>query len=166
MTKKLQELFDLPMDDLDQIDVDMDEPIVEDTSTDIARTEAITTLEKINDALPRIRGLEAGDKEMDDLAALATDKFKDLMDLGMNVEARFSSVIFSAAGTLLGHAITAKNAKLNRKIKMLELQLKQAKQESDLNPDAADGVSTGHMMDRNELLAEILQQNKDADKKA
>jgi hypothetical protein len=58
---------------------------------------------------------------MDDLAELATNSYKDLMDLGMQVEARFSSEIFNSAGTMLGHAITAKTAKINKKLKMLDL---------------------------------------------
>ena len=34
---------------------------------------------------------------MDDIADLAKDTFKDLMDPGMNVEARFSGEIFNNA---------------------------------------------------------------------
>lgn len=44
----------------------------------------------------------------------------------MQVEARFSAELFNAAGTMLGHAITAKTAKINKKLKMIELQLKKA----------------------------------------
>jgi len=61
---------------------------------------------------------------MDGLADLATSSYKDLMDLGMQVDSRFSSEIFNVAGTMLGHAIIAKTAKLNKKLKMIELQLK------------------------------------------
>ena len=69
------------------------------------------TIDKIDQALPGVKGLEASDQEMDELANLAKDKFNDLMDLGMNMEARFSGQVFQTAGVLLGHAITAKQAK-------------------------------------------------------
>ena len=42
---------------------------------------------------PSVRDLESSDKEMDDIAQLAQDTFKDPMDPGMNVEARFSGEI-------------------------------------------------------------------------
>jgi hypothetical protein len=48
------------------------------------------------------------------------------MDLGMNVDSRWASDIFGVASTMLGHAITAKTAKLNKKLKMVDLQLKKA----------------------------------------
>ena len=93
---------------------------------------------------------------MDELAGLATGSYKDLMELGMQVDSRFASEIFNSAGTMLGHAITAKTAKLNKKLKMIELQLKKASldqkvasqnQELDNTP-----VGSGQALDRNELL--------------
>ena len=105
---------------------------------------------------------------MDELATLARDKFEDLMDLGMNVEPRYSGVIFQTAGTLLGHAITAKQAKMDKKLRMVELQLKKlridqiAKKEgTDNNTEPIDGL--GVVLDRNTLLKEILGQNKKSD---
>jgi len=83
----------------------------------------------------------------------------------MNVEARFSGHILATAGTLLGHAITAKQAKLDKKLKMVDLQLKkmrldqQAAKDAEKNDgnkllDAEDGK--GMILDRNELLKQIL----------
>lgn len=118
--------------------------------------EAFTNLEKIENALPQVRGLEAGDIEMDSLADLAQSSYKDLMDLGMQVDSRFASEIFGVAGTMLGHAITAKSAKINKKLKMIELQLRKAaldqknaaKNEEIENTPIGDGKT----LDRNELL--------------
>ena len=45
----------------------------------------------------------------------------------MNVDSRWASDIFGVASTMLGHAITAKTAKLNKKLKMVDLQLKKSK---------------------------------------
>ena len=87
---------------------------------------ALSNLDKIESALPEVRGLEAADSEMDELAAMATASYKDLVDLGMQVESRFSSEIFYAASSFLGHAITAKTAKINKKLKQIDLQLKKA----------------------------------------
>ena len=117
-----------------------------------------TAIDKIDAALPMVRGLDATEHEMDELADLATQKFNDLMDLGMNMEARFSGTVFQTAGVLLGHAITAKQAKLDKKLRMIDLQLKkqkldlQAKEEGKEKPIEGQGT----VMDRNSLLAAIL----------
>ena len=161
MTKKLEELFDLPpsSDNTDE------HSIIEDheESFNIPQTyEGYSNLEKIDAALPAVRGLEASDKEMDELASMATGTYKDLVDLGMNVEARFSSEIFSVAATMLGHAITAKTAKMNKKLKMIDLQLKKAKLDQDSGDDAS-ATASGHVLDRNELLDKLLNPNKNND---
>ena len=150
--KKLEELFELPTSDPDH------EPLVSDDA-DVeapvpATVDGLSALDKINAALPAVKGLEASDKEMDQLAEMAVRTYQDLVDLGMNVESRFSSEIFSVASSLLGHAITAKNAKMNKKLKMIELQLRKAK----LDMDRGDDVQTaqGSVLDRNELLERLL----------
>jgi len=159
MTKKLEELFDLPQQD-DQEDSENKEVV--STADDIPEyTNALSELDKINAALPQVRGLESSDKEMDDLAEKATKSFEDLMDLGMNVDSRWASDIFNTASSLLGHAITAKNAKLNKKLKMIELQLKKARlDQMNKDPDANAETGTGMVLDRNELLKRLL--DKDA----
>lgn len=153
MTKKLQELFDLPQD-INDSENELLEPVVSDYQ-EITET-AYSNLEKIEAALPQVRGLESADSELDELAELATNSFKDLQDLGMQVESRFSSEIFSAAGTMLGHAITAKTVKINKKLKQIELQLKKAaldqKQQSKQEEVKATPLGEGKALDRNELL--------------
>lgn len=153
MTKKLEELFELPA-----VKNEINEPIID---RDEITTEAYNNLEKIEQALPQVRGLEAADSEMDDLARLAQDSYKDLMDLGMQVDSRFSSEIFGVAGTMLGHAITAKTAKINKKIKMIELQLKKAaldqKQQTKEEEVHATPLGEGKTLDRNELLKMLAQ---------
>lgn len=150
MTKKLQDLFELPEENVNVVtDSEPVEPIAISEDT-------LDTIDKIEKALPQVKGLEASDNEMDELAGLATGSYKDLMELGMQVDSRFASEIFNSAGTMLGHAITAKTAKLNKKLKMIELQLKKASldqkvasqnQELDNTP-----VGSGQALDRNELL--------------
>ena len=150
MNKKLEELFELSEEVKNELTMPIPEFAQEIT------TDALSNLEKIETALPQVRGLEAADTEMDELANLATSSYKDLMDLGMQVDSRFSSEIFGVASNLLGHAITAKTAKLNKKLKMIDLQLKKAaldqrqaaKSEEIENTPLGEGKS----LDRNELL--------------
>ena len=151
MTKKLNELFELPEDDND-----MGLTIPIPTNAQEITTDAMNNLEKIENALPQVRGLEAADGEMDELASLATSSYKDLMDLGMQVDSRFASEIFNSASSMLGHAITAKTAKINKKLKMLDLQLKKATLDQKLvskeEQIEATPMGEGKSLDRNELL--------------
>lgn len=156
MSSKLEDLFNLP-----QPELAVDEQSPPESSHDVVELEAMGSLEKIESALPAVKGLSATDAEMDELADLAKSTYKDLVDLGLNVEARFSSEIFAAASSFLGHAITAKTAKINKKLKMIELQLKQAKLEADTN-DGEVGTASGNVLDRNELLEQILKKNTDS----
>jgi len=161
MSKRLEELFQLPED----ITKEVNESNIEETQVDLVTKEAYSNLEKIEQALPQVKGLEACDTEMDTLADFAKDSYKDLMDLGMQVDSRFSAEIFSVAGTMLGHAITAKTAKINKKIKMIELQLKKAqldqKQESKDKDIEATPLGEGQLLDRNELLKLLTEKSKD-----
>ena len=79
MTKKLTELFELPPDEISSLVTSFPE------NAELITTEAYNALEKIENALPQVRGLDAADGEMDELASLATSSYRDLMDLGMQV---------------------------------------------------------------------------------
>jgi hypothetical protein len=155
MTKKLSELFELPQED-DRVNED----IIENNEMELISQETFSTLEKIENALPQVRGLEASDNEMDELASLATGSYKDLMDLGMQVDSRFASEIFNSASSMLGHAITAKTAKINKKLKMLDLQLKKAQLDAKAASKTEEientPVGEGSLIDRNELLKQII----------
>lgn len=160
MTKKLEELFDLP----DRIeDPAPDHELSAHTQDDIEANlpvlpETLVALDKIEQALPAVRGLEASDNEMDALASKAEESFEDLMNLGMQVDSRYASEIFSVASTLLGHAITAKTAKMNKKLKMIQLQLQKAKLDQTADePPMTPG--TGMVLDRNELLSRLVQRD-------
>lgn len=152
MTKKLEELFNLASNE--DTDVNLPPETQEVTET------ALENLDKIENALPQVRGLETADIEMDELANLAQSSYKDLMDLGMQVDSRFSSEIFGVAGTMLGHAITAKTAKVSKKLKMIELQLKKAaldqKQASKDKEIENTPLGEGKSLDRNEILRALL----------
>lgn len=165
MTKKLEELFDMEPADSTDISEDDNAKVVEKTADDIPQLQtAMTNIEKIDAALPSVRDLESSDHEMDEIAQLAQDTFKDLMDLGMNVEARFSGEIFNNASRMLDTALNAKAHKVNKKLKMVDLQLKKANLDARLQQHAAArGEDTedgeGQLVDRTALLQEILGRN-------
>lgn len=159
MTRKLEELFDLPTSVT--VDTETDTPTVEETKAQLAIIDE--AIDKIDTALPAVKGLDASDEEMDELANLAKDSYKDLMDLGMQVDSRFAAEIFSTAGTMLGHAITAKTAKLNKKLKMVDLQMKKLKLDRDGaaadDTGGATQTAQGVVLNRNELLERLLKGN-------
>ena len=158
MTKKLEELFELA-----QVDDSEPRPILVDPNELLTAQQELddanTLIDKIDQALPQVRDLDNADNELDELADLAKEKFQDMMDLGMNVEARFSGQILQTAGVLLGHAITAKQAKIDKKLRMIDLQLKKMRLDHANNRDRdneqpIDGQAV--VVDRNELLRQIL----------
>ena len=164
MTKKLEELFDLePSETVKDADVSTPLP-TEETKDPQLPQETLKNIDKIETALPAVKGLEASDQEMDELGQLAKDSYKDLMDLGMNVDSRFASEIFGVASNMLNHAISAKTAKINKKLKMIDLQLKKAAQDQKKLVDNAGNeqieTGQGYVLDRNEMLKELLN-NKD-----
>ena len=171
MTRKLEELFELPPSD--HAPAADDAPPVEDLRSQLQTLD--DNIDKIDLALPGVRGLEANDEEMDGLADLAKSSYNDLMDLGMQVDSRFASEIFSVASNMLGHAITAKTAKMDKKLKMIDLQLKKMRldqQQAVIDAKAADAgtgeamqTAQGMVLSRNDLLDRLLASKDQKDKK-
>ena len=163
MTKRLEDMFNLSP----SVTETEEDVIISDTIADnkkiIQKIDA--NIDKIDMALPMVSDLSASDTEMDELAALATDSFTTLMDLSMSVDPRFSGVILQSASTLLGHAITAKTAKMDAKLKIIDLQLKkmrldqQAAKDNKAKDETDNSDNDGKLLDRNELLRMLL--NKD-----
>lgn len=166
MTRQLHTLFNLPDDD--------DENKPSDEPSDIIPESFLTdefqdTIDKIESSLPTVKGLEASDKEMDELADLAKEAFENLMDMGMQTDSRFAAEIFNSAHGFLGHSITAKTAKINKKLKMISLQLQKAELDRKIAAAASKGESaqpeqtqlgTGQVIDRNDLIRQILAESK------
>jgi hypothetical protein len=152
MTRKLEELFDLPLSDSESTS-DLPPPTVEETRRQLVDIDA--TIDKIDAALPAVRDLDSSDKELDDIAAKATETFENLTDLGFNVDSRYAAELFAVAGTMLGHALTAKTTKLQKKLKVLDLQMKKLKLDADAskNPvEQAQHTAHGQVLSRNDLL--------------
>jgi hypothetical protein len=152
MTRKLEELFDLPSSV--EIETENEIPTIAETRAQLAVID--NAIDKIDSALPAVRDLDASDGEMDELADLAKDSYKDLMDLGMQVDSRFASEIFNVAGTMLGHAITAKTAKMNKKLKVIDLQLKKMRLDQQTPEEQQLATAQGQVLNRNDLLERLL----------
>lgn len=168
MTRKLEETFNLPgyIDDNSGKTTDEIQAVIEENRDIITQVDA--AIDKIDAALPYVKDLDRADEELDELAKLAKDKAEDLIDLGMNVDPRFAGVILQTAGTLLGHSITAKTAKMDKKLKQIQLQLAKAKHDHQVKKDAAklepeeDAIDgKGLVLDRNALLDQILGKKRD-----
>ena len=162
MTRRLEELFDLPESAVDSESIETT-PI---PVTQSAIAEINDTIDKIDQALPAVRGLDVSDQEMDDIASKAQETFDNLMDLGFNVDSRYASEIFAVAGAMLGHALTAKTAKLNKKLKMIELQMKKVKLDRDAQGDEPSQTAHGQLLNRNDLLEMLKDTNDQKNKEA
>jgi hypothetical protein len=168
MTKKLENFFNVENTESDAED---QLPLVAEPQQPIETTmalvhEQLTIADRIDQALPTVKGLDTEDRELDDYANKAMDSFDRLMDLGFNMDDRNAGKIFEVASTMMGNAITAKTAKLDKKLKMIDLQLKAAKlaqtakTEDDNGPQGLGDLTT----DRNAILNLISQNLKNKDK--
>ena len=161
MTKKLEETFNInPVEEDDKVE---ETPTIEESRdlTEILSTE-ISTTEKIDASLPLVQGLNEHDKDMDDIHQKAISAFEELISLGMNVEVHAGAKLMETANQMLKTAMEAKDSKVDRKLKMLNLQLQKAK--LDLAQDKEDKKSKiddeiesegSVVLDRNELLKRL-----------
>jgi len=156
VTRKLEEIFGFPQADSSEDEISINNTKQAIDTSNKTLIEMDSTIDKIELALPAVRGLESSDGEMDELAAMAVKEFNNLLDLGMNVDSRYASEIFGVASQMLSHAITAKNAKITKKLKIIELQLKKARLDIDTGSDNNLPTAEGHVLDRNELLTRLL----------
>jgi hypothetical protein len=166
MTKKLEDLLNLP--DSKEILADAAQQEKDQKKHEIERQKEtfrkIAEFDKIAAALPQVKGLgDKADSELEDIAQRALEAYEDLMDLGMNVESRYSGRVFEVAGGMLKTSLDAKVAKMDKKLKMIELQLKKEKLDKE-NSSGDDGILNGEgyvVTDRNSLLERLKGLDKD-----
>lgn len=167
MTKKLEDLLNLPAGK--EIVEQAEEQEAEQKKYEIEQQEKtfrdIAEFDKIAAALPAVKGLgEMADRELNDVADKAMQAYEDLMDLGMNVESRYSGRVFEVAGGMLKTSLDAKVAKLDKKLKMVELQLKKEKMDRDSSGSGDGDIVNGEgyvVTDRNSLLERLKGLDKD-----
>ena len=159
MTKKLEDLLNMP--DSKEIIQQAEKQEKAQTKHEVAHEDSfrdIAEFDKITSALPAVKGLgDKADSELNEIADKALEAYDDLMNLGMNVESRYSGRVFEVAGGLLKTGLDAKVAKLNNKLKMVELQLRKEKQDKD-GGISEDGMIAGEgyvVTDRNSLLEKL-----------
>ena len=165
MTKKLEELLNLPesqdiVKEEEQTEKKVSKKQKKDNNTALRD---ISEFDKIAAALPKVDGLgEMGDQELDDIGQRAVTAYEDLMDLGLNVESRYSARIFEVAGQMLKTGLDAKAEKLNKKLKMVDLQLRKQKQDSKGESEGTNLVQgEGYIIsDRNSLLEKLKKMDK------
>jgi|TARA_R110000851_G_scaffold19575_1_gene60137 hypothetical protein len=166
MTKKLETLLNLPDNKEDLARMTAEKKTTEtrkrkeEKESQAQSLISMADFDKIANALPHVTGLaKKADDELDDIAGRALSAYESLMDLGMNVEARYSGRVFEVAGRMLDTTLSAKVAKIDKKLKMVELQLKKERNEADAKRKSGNkggDVQTGAVvLDRNELLKQL-----------
>jgi hypothetical protein len=152
MTRKLEEILNIPPSKEEKVISPKEAASV----PVIDLQDKLEEFDKIAAALPRVKGLgEMADGELDALAAKAEQAYDDLMDLGMNVEARYGARMFEVAANMMNAAIQAKSAKIDKKLKMVDLQLKKLaidKKHGQDNEVQGEGYI---MTDRNSILEKL-----------
>ena len=167
-TTKLEDFFNLSPAD-DEPDADPKPVISRDELFAEAKSiySSLSTAEKVNCALPLVTGLEQHDTEMDVISAKATSAFEQLMNLGGNVADMHAGKIYEVAGQMLKTVLEANNSKADKKLKLIELQLKKIRSEQ---VDASLGDNTNgpgpsnNEFDRNELLKHLVSYDKSDEK--
>ena len=166
MTKKLEDLLNLPdaKNIIEEAEAQEDEQKKYELEEAEKTFRDIAEFDKISAALPAVKGLgEMAEKELNEVADKAMQAYDDLMDLGMNVESRYSGRVFEVAGGMLKTSLDAKVAKLDKKLKMVELQLKKEKMDKE-SSNVDDGMINGEgyvVTDRNSLLERLKGLDKD-----
>ena len=173
MTQKLEDILNLPnvkeafkeVDKKEQARQNKDQTAKVMTNVDPQTRKNLeksyAEFDKVAAALPQVKGLgELSDLELDKLAVEAEESYKNLMDLGMNVDSRYSGRIFEVAGNFLRNAIDAKGSKIDKKLKMVELQLKKMKLDQGNKDGGPIEESDGFVIsDRNELMKKLLKKD-------
>jgi hypothetical protein len=159
MTKRLEEL----------LNIESVEPVIAAEAVDaqpvptIDLQDKLEEFDKIASALPRVKGLgDIADSELDALADKAEKAYDDLMDLGMNVEPRYGARMFEVAASMMTQAIAAKSAKIDKKLKMVDLQLKKLAIDKKHGQEGSETVEgQGYIItDRNSILEKLKNLNK------
>ena len=165
MSSKIEDVFDLP-----PMNEEANEPVQQqETGLDLNQLQQqLDVADKIDAALPMVRDMETLDADMDNYANKAIHAFQDLMDLGQNVEDRHAANVFAVASTMMSNAITAKTAKMDKKLKMVQLQLQKAKFNAAENKangnDTAIQGEAEEFEDRNALINAVINKMNNSDK--
>ena len=174
MTRKLEEELNLPPikealqeedstsedktyeNEVEKDTVEEVQPVSEVDIENLPVDQVLAKADKIDAAIPQVTGLDGLDKDMDTYAQRAMETYEQLCDLGMNVEDRHAGQIFDVASKMMQNAISAKVSKAEKKLKMVELQLRKQRLDHDSGKhEAIEGQGEVLNLDRNSLLQAI-----------
>lgn len=158
MSKRLESLFDLP-----EIESSEENTTEENVPTITELRSTLDMSKRIDAALDEVRDIDGTERELDKLASKAEEAFEQLMALGSNMDDRNSGKIFEVAATMLKNAVDAKNVKLDKKLRIIELQLKKEKMDRDAKNVGPNGPVVDAVMvtDRNALIKEMMKKIND-----
>lgn len=124
--------------------------------------------EEVENALQEYRNLDQAlmidedpefDSEMNEIAKESHEAFKDLFDLGLSVETKYTAEIVSAAERFKNTQLSALKIKVERKLKAIDLRLKERrldllekKQNSEIGQRTVDGDGEYIDDDRDSIL--------------
>ena len=167
MNKKIEDVFDLPPVETEVNSAYPTDKEEQEMGLDLNKMQQqLDIADKIDSALPMVRDLESLDSDMDNYAGQAMNAFKDLMDLGQNVEDRHAAGVFDVASKMMTNAITAKTAKMDKKLKMVQLQIQKARLDQQGNKPGVEPVQgqAEEFEDRNTLINAVIEKMNNSDK--
>lgn len=162
MTRKLEDLFNMPESESPKPSKKKSGRVSK-TNSQNSNDQQPDPMEEMKQVIEKNKSssfssFEAkSDIELDDIALSAKQTYDDLMDLGMNVDSRYSARIFEVASAFLKISLDAKSTKVNKVLRSAELQIKQERNKSS-NTDTV--INSDHVIsDRNSLLAKLKNLN-------
>lgn len=159
MTTKLEESLDLLPPEKGEAEfqeVDTSSPEYSGINVIFAEADNVVSslgmAEKLDHSLSTVSDLGENDKEMDAIAERALESYQNLCDMSVNMQDNYVGRVYEVAATMLKVALDAREAKMNRKLKTLELQLKKATLDNATNEGGSARAAENNQFDRNELL--------------
>lgn len=157
MTKKLEEILNLPPleddDDFNNVPEKTKEEILAESAT---ITNALSVSEKIDASLTTVTGLLEHDSEMDEIAQKALESYQEICSLSMNVADIHVSKLYEVASNMLRTAMEARDAKVRKKLRIIDLQIKKLRLDKIKMKDEEEQTANQVEFDRNELLKHLI----------
>ena len=171
MTRKLEELLGLPpMTEAKLKEIQENQPDDDDIDGDDIQGGPLTTTTAATPPLPvpvsddvmTVTPVQMAqhEAEMEEIAQKAITTFDEMKDLAFGVEAKSAGQIFEPMVQMLQLAMNAKAAKLDKRMKMMRLQLDKDRLEHQKAMTPTEGfvegeAQPGMLLDRNDLLAQL-----------
>lgn len=136
-----------------------EDEVVSNIQNDVIEIKSkLSSAEKIDFALTSVTGLDEHDHEMDSIASKAMIAYQDAINFGMSCTEQNAGKILDSAASLLKTALEAKDAKVTKKLKMIELMIKKHKLEQDSKSGGNEDAGPGEGFDRNDIIRMIRAQ--------